>query len=73
MGALIPLLTTLISEAPSVVNLILSILHPDGSQTILVTLSNADTNNAVAMTAIQQLQAAIAAKNAQHAVVVPHA
>jgi hypothetical protein len=58
------LITTLISEAPAVVNLILNLVHPDGSTTIVATLASADANDTAAMNAIQQLQAAVAAKNA---------
>lgn len=57
------LITTLISEAPSLVNLILNLVHPDGSTTVVATLASADANDTAAMSAIQQLQAAVAAKN----------
>ena len=57
------LITTLISEAPSVVNLILNLVHPDGSTTVVATLAAADANDSAAMSAIQQLQAAVTAKN----------
>lgn len=63
MGLLIPLITAAIGQAPGVVNLILSLVHPDGSTTIQI-LTSADTNDAAAMAAIGQLNAAIAAKNA---------
>lgn len=63
MGAILPILTTIIGQAPGIVNLILSLLHPDGATTVTV-LAQADANDATAMTAIQQLQAAVAAKNA---------
>ena len=63
MGALLPLITSLISAAPGVVNLVMGLVHPDGSTTIQI-LAAADANDAAAMTAIQELQAAVAAKNA---------
>lgn len=63
MGLLIPLITAAIGQAPGVVNLILSLVHPDGSTTIQI-LTSADTNDAAAMAALGQLNAAIAAKNA---------
>jgi len=63
MGGILPILTTIIGQAPGVVNLILSLLHPDGSTTVTV-LSQAAANDTAALTAIQQLQAAVAAKNA---------
>jgi len=58
------LITTLISEAPAVVNLIFNLVHPDGSTTVIATLASADANDTAAMSAIQQLQAAVSAKNA---------
>jgi hypothetical protein len=64
MGTLLPLITALIGQAPNVVSLILNLIHPDGSQTVVAVLASADTNDAAAQTAIQQLQAAVAAKNA---------
>lgn len=60
----LPLITALISEAPAVVNLILTLVHPDGSRTIVATLDSADANDTAATNAIQALQAAVAAKNA---------
>ena len=63
MGSLLPLITALIGQAPGVVNLIMGLVHPDGSTTIQI-LAQADANDAAAMTAIAQLQAAVQAKNA---------
>jgi hypothetical protein len=63
MGAILPILTTIIGQAPGVVNLVLSLLHPDGSTTVTV-LAQAAQNDTAALTAIAQLQAAVAAKNA---------
>ena len=63
MGALLPLITALISAAPGAVNLIMGLVHPDGSTTIQI-LAAADANDAAAMTAIAQLQASVQAKNA---------
>jgi len=58
------LITTLISEAPSFVSLIVNLLHPNNNTTIVATLAGADAGDAAAITAIQGLQAAAAAKNA---------
>jgi hypothetical protein len=63
MGAILPIITTIIGQAPGVVNLILGVLHPDGSTTIQV-LTSAAANDTTALTAIAQLNAAVAAKNA---------
>jgi hypothetical protein len=66
MGAtlplILPLITTLIEAAPGAVTAILSILHPDGSTTITI-LTQASQNDATAMAAISQLNAAVAAKS----------
>jgi hypothetical protein len=67
------LITTLISEAPSFVSLIVNLLHPNNSTTIVATLAGADAGDAAAITAIQGLQAAVAAKNATVKPVTPTA
>jgi hypothetical protein len=72
MGLILPIITTLIGQAPGIVNLILSLVHPDGSTTIMV-LAQADANDATAIAAIQGLQAAIAAKTAAAKPVTPTA
>ena len=63
MVALLPLITAIIGQAPGVVSLILGLIHSDGTTTIQI-LTGAETNDAAAMTAIGQLNAAVAAKNA---------
>lgn len=64
MGALLPLITALISQAPAAVNLILHLIHPDGSQTIVVSIQQAEAADADAMTALQNLAKAIATAKA---------
>ena len=65
LGAL-GLITTLIQDAPAFVNLILSIFHPDGTRTIMASITMAEANNAEAATALSTLQTAINAKNAEN-------